>query len=72
MLENNKRDPTLSTVTNIAKALRVPIGLLFLLSSEQDDLGPMDEKITGRLMRSALASLVRPPRTATLRGHRHG
>lgn len=58
MLENNKRDPTLSTVTRIARALRMPVGLLFFLASEQDDLGPIDEKTSGKLMQSALASLV--------------
>ena len=33
MLENNKRDPTLSTLTKIARALHVPIGVLFVLAS---------------------------------------
>jgi transcriptional regulator with XRE-family HTH domain len=60
MLENNKRDPTLSTLTKIAQALHVPVGLLFFLASEQEDLGPMDEKSTGKLMQSALASLAKP------------
>lgn len=31
MLENNKRDPTLSTLSNIANALKIPISVLFLL-----------------------------------------
>lgn len=34
MLENNKRDPTLSTVTKIAEALHVPAGLLFFLVAD--------------------------------------
>ena len=36
MLENNKRDPTLSTLTKIAQALNIPIGILFFLASERD------------------------------------
>ena len=32
MLENNKRDPTLSMVTKIAEALRVPVGVLFVMA----------------------------------------
>jgi len=57
MLENNKRDPTLSTLTRIAQALHVPIGLLFILAAESDDLGSIDEQLTDALSKSALASL---------------
>lgn len=71
MLENNKRDPTLSTLTKIAQALQIPVGLLFFLVSDQDDLEAIDEKTTGAAMRSALASLSKPRRTS-LRGDRHG
>jgi transcriptional regulator with XRE-family HTH domain len=39
MLENNKRDPTLSTVTKIAEALNVPVGVLFVLAADQNELG---------------------------------
>lgn len=57
MLENNKRDPTLSTLVRIADALRVPIGLLFFLAAENEDLGSVDKKLTGALAESALATL---------------
>ena len=57
MLENNKRDPTLSTVTKIAEALHVPVGLLFVLAADQNDLGAIDEHLADQLMQSALASL---------------
>jgi transcriptional regulator with XRE-family HTH domain len=60
MLENNKRDPTLSTITRIAQALHVPIGVLFFLAVEQEELGQMDKRLTGEIMRSALASLMAP------------
>ena len=57
MLENNKRDPTLSTVTKIAEALHVPVGLLFVLAADQKELGAIDEHLADQLMQSALASL---------------
>lgn len=57
MLENNKRDPTLSTVTKIAEALHVPVGLLFVLAADQNELGAIDERLADQLMQSALASL---------------
>ena len=57
MLENNKRDPTLSTVTRIAEALHVPVGLLFILAADQNELGEIDEHLADQLMQSALASL---------------
>ena len=43
MLENNKRDPTLSTMTKIAHALRVPVGILFFLGAEGGDLDGIDK-----------------------------
>ena len=57
MLENNKRDPTLSTIAKIAEALHVPVGVLFFLAAEQQDLGQIDKKVARELARSALASL---------------
>ena len=72
MLENNKRDPTLSTLTKGAQALQVPVGLLFFLASEQEDLGPMDEKTVGMLMQSALASLAKPNNATMQSGEKHG
>ncbi len=72
MLENNKRDPTLSTVTKIAEALHVPVGLLFVLAADQDDLGEIDESITAQLMQSALASLERTANMTTRAGNHYG
>jgi len=45
MLENNKRDPTLSTMTSIAHALRVPTSILFFLGAEEGDLSGLDKTI---------------------------
>jgi transcriptional regulator with XRE-family HTH domain len=71
MLENNKRDPTLSTLTRIAGALRVPIGVLFVLAAETKDLGSVDRKLADALARSALASLGKNP-GSTNTGRSHG
>ena len=70
MLENNKRDPTLSTVTKIAEALHVPVGLLFVLAAEQNELGAIDEHVADQLMQSVLASLgTSANMTAQVGGH---
>jgi transcriptional regulator with XRE-family HTH domain len=71
MLENNKRDPTLSTLTRIAGALRVPIGVLFVLAAETKDLGTVDRKLASALARSALSSLGKSP-GMTNAGKDHG
>lgn len=57
MLENNKRDPTLSMITKIAEALHVPVGAFFLMASEEKELGSIDSRLVGRLQRAALASI---------------
>lgn len=70
MLENNKRDPTLSTVAKIAEALNVPVGLLLVLATDENELGAIDEQVTDQLMQSALASLrTSPHMTARVGGH---
>ncbi|WP_033535564.1 helix-turn-helix domain-containing protein [Bordetella trematum] len=60
MLENNKRDPTLSTLTKIAQALRVPVGILFFLAAEGNELSGMDKTLQGDLARTALELLNAP------------
>lgn len=72
MLENNKRDPTLSTVTRIAEALRVPVGLLFVLAADQSDLGAIDENIADHLMQSVLASLGTSAKMTEQMGGQYG
>ncbi|WP_423172997.1 helix-turn-helix domain-containing protein [Stenotrophomonas maltophilia group sp. CASM56] len=72
MLENNKRDPTLSTIAKIAEALHVPVGLLFVLAADQDELGDIDEHLADQLMQSALASLGTSANTTAQVGGRYG
>lgn len=68
VLENNKRDPTLSTLTKISDVLHVPIGLLFFLASEKDELQGVDKELAGELARTALELLNEPidPQLAAL------
>jgi len=56
LLENNKRDPTLSTVTKIANALHVPVGTLFLVAADPSELGSIDERLLDELRRAAVLS----------------
>lgn len=60
MLENNQRDPTLSTLKKVAEALNVPIGILFFLASERNELTGMDKALAGELARTALEMLSEP------------
>jgi transcriptional regulator with XRE-family HTH domain len=57
MLENNKRDPSLSTMTRIANALHIPIGIIFFLGAEGNDLTGIDKELQGELARTALKLL---------------
>lgn len=72
MLENNKRDPTLSMVTRIAEALRVPVGLLFVLAADQSELGDIDKQLVDRLLQSALASMGTPGNVTSHAGGHYG
>jgi transcriptional regulator with XRE-family HTH domain len=54
MLENSKRDPTLSTIESIARALRVPVEILFFLGAEKGELAGIDKDLAGRLAITAL------------------
>lgn len=56
LLENNKRDPTLSTVAKIADALHVPVGTLFLVAAEPSDLGFIDERLVDELRHAVVSS----------------
>lgn len=57
MLENSKRDPTLSTIEKIAKALNVPVEILFFLGAETGELASMNKELAGELAVTALSML---------------
>jgi transcriptional regulator with XRE-family HTH domain len=60
MLENSKRDPTLSTVQKIATGLRVPMEILFFLGADRGELSGIDKDLAGRLAMTALDLLNEP------------
>lgn len=72
MLENNRRDPTLSTIIKIAEALHVPVGLLFVLAADPNEMGGIDEHITNQLTQFALRSLETLPNIAAQVGGHYG
>jgi transcriptional regulator with XRE-family HTH domain len=57
MLENSKRDPTISTVQKIANALGVPIEILFFLGADSGELAGIDRELAGQLALTALGLL---------------
>ncbi len=57
MLENSKRDPTLSTISEIASALRVPTEILFFLGAERGELAGINKDLAGQLAMAALELL---------------
>ncbi|ADJ64394.1 XRE family transcriptional regulator [Herbaspirillum huttiense] len=54
MLENSKRDPTLSTIKSIAGALGVPIEILFFLGADEGELAGINKDLAGQLADTAL------------------
>ena len=64
MLENSKRDPTISTVQGIADALRVPMEILFFLGAEKGELSGIDKELAGQLAITALDILNEKPAEA--------
>jgi len=57
MLENSKRDPTVSTVEKIAAALNVPVEILFFLAAEKGELAGLNRELAGQLALAALELL---------------
>jgi transcriptional regulator with XRE-family HTH domain len=57
MLENSKRDPTISTVERIATAIGVPVEILFFLGAEKGELAGIDKDLAGQLALAALELL---------------
>lgn len=61
MLENSKRDPTMSTVQRIADGLRLPIEILFFLAADKNTISGMSADLAGRLAMTALDLLNEEP-----------
>jgi transcriptional regulator with XRE-family HTH domain len=59
-LEQNARDPTISALSGIARALDVPLVILFFLAAEADELNGLDKALTADIARAAFEALGRP------------
>jgi transcriptional regulator with XRE-family HTH domain len=64
LLENNERDPSLSTLQNIADGLKMPISILFFLASDSAELKGFDKEMSSEMARAALELLSEPAESA--------
>lgn len=55
LLEQNKRDPSFSTVENIARELGVPTSILLFLAADKTDFEPFERELAEKLSYAALA-----------------
>lgn len=55
MMESGKREPTLSTLEKVARALTVPTPVLLFIAAEKEDLEGLDAETASRLSAAALA-----------------
>jgi transcriptional regulator with XRE-family HTH domain len=60
VIEQNKRDPTLSVVESIARSLTVPLNILLFLAADKDELAGLTEEVREKLSRAALDLLKEP------------
>lgn len=54
LIEQDKRDPNLSVIENIADALDIPISILIFLAAEKDDLKGISDTLAEKLSHTAL------------------
>lgn len=54
LLEKDKRDPSLSAVTSISKALEIPVSVLVFLASQYEDIKELNQKQVDDLSRGIM------------------
>ncbi len=54
LLEQNKRDPTFSTIENIANQIGVPTSILLFLASDPAELSSLDQQLAEKMSHTAL------------------
>ena len=54
MIESGKREPTISSIEKLAKALGVPTPIILFLAAEKDELTGLDAETSHRLSVAAL------------------
>ena len=57
LLEKNKRDATVQTVKELSAALRIPLGILFFLAADKNELVGIDQDLAAKLSHTALLFL---------------
>lgn len=55
LLEQGKRDPNLSTINQICKALNVPMSIFMFLASDSEDKGGISNELSEKLAYTALS-----------------
>jgi len=54
LLEKNKRDPSLSAINSISKALKIPVSVLILLASQDNEIKELSEDQIQNLSQSII------------------
>lgn len=54
MIESGKREPTLSSVEKIVRALQIPLPIVLFLAADSEELEGLDSETTKRLSAAAL------------------
>ncbi len=57
-IENNKKDPALSTLEGISKNLRIPLPIIFFMALEDNDIPP-NKKEFFKYLHPSLNGLIR-------------
>ena len=56
-IENNLKDPTVSTLRKISERLQIPLPILFFLSIDENDI-PSEKKETFHLIGGSMKSMI--------------
>ncbi len=54
LLEQGKRDPSITSITKICSALNIPTTIFMFLASDTNDLGGISDKLAEKLSLTAL------------------
>ena len=66
LIEAEKRDPSISTVQRIARAMEMPFSVLIFLAADRSELEGIDKELCEKLSFIALQLLDDAPRQKTL------
>ncbi|MBF0135417.1 MAG: helix-turn-helix transcriptional regulator [Magnetococcales bacterium] len=55
LLEKNKREPSLTSITAIANSLGIPLSVLVFLASEKKEIGDLDAKHIDALTKNIIS-----------------